>query len=438
VQRAVSDDLSFPGTSARPSPGRVGWAVLLLALATARGHGTSVDEGHIYGTARSLVQNGSWHLPEPLNDRTLSRYSPLPSLLATPFHALGLAVGDAVRGLLSDAGKGTAAREQVAEVITYMTNGVTTAGTAVFLYHFLLTVYRSTPAAIVGVAGYALCTPALVYAGSLYVQPFLAFFLMATAWALGTNRSWLMALAWLAMVWTRVDSIVLLPCLWVGVAVLNQAGSQRRRARAALCVGTLAGIGLSCGTNVLRGDPWFAGAYAEESFISNPLVGMFGLLASPGKGLVWFSPLAVAGLMVGFPFARRNPVCRFALSCVASYLTLTASWWTWHGGYCWGPRLLLPVMPFCVMPLAAYVREQIQGGTVARLWWLGPVALYSFLVQLVGTGAHPFAEREGYRGLIAPEAEYLFVPSLALLWVEPPFLRDWWWLTLGRSFPSVA
>lgn len=109
-------------------------------------------------------------------------------------------------------------------------------------------------------------------------------------------------------------------------------------------------------TNDLRfGDPLETGygqAFASGTFFSYPLhLGLLGLLVSPGKGLLWMAPgllLLPWGLRrVDGGRAGRWPklLAFLALACFVP-VALTQ---TWTGAYTYGPRYLLPFLPFAWM-----------------------------------------------------------------------------------------
>jgi len=69
-------------------------------------------------------------------------------------------------------------------------------------------------------------------------------------------------------------------------------------------------------------------------------------------GLVWFSPLVF--LLPGtWPrFHREHRLESFAcIAFVGSTLIFFAAYTYWHGGWSYGPRLLIPILPFLILPL---------------------------------------------------------------------------------------
>jgi hypothetical protein len=68
---------------------------------------------------------------------------------------------------------------------------------------------------------------------------------------------------------------------------------------------------------------------------------IYGLLVSPGKGMLIFCPLTLLLLRVRYrELAARREVA-LLLMLGGTYFCFAASLWFWDGDYCWGPRLLL-------------------------------------------------------------------------------------------------
>lgn len=82
----------------------------------------------------------------------------------------------------------------------------------------------------------------------------------------------------------------------------------------------------------------------------------FGLLLSPGVGLLIFVPI-LASVFFSFPdFYRRNkPECILFLSFVVLFMIFYGAHGggSWHGLIAWGPRYLVSIIPFLLLPLGA-------------------------------------------------------------------------------------
>ncbi len=77
-----------------------------------------------------------------------------------------------------------------------------------------------------------------------------------------------------------------------------------------------------------------------------PLTGLLGVLVSPGRGLLTFSPFLVVGLVgVASRRLRRQPLFLLALAWAGLQALLVARNADWWGGWCYGPRLLSDSLP---------------------------------------------------------------------------------------------
>jgi hypothetical protein len=134
-----------------------------------------------------------------------------------------------------------------------------------------------------------------------------------------------------------------------------------------------------------------SGGYAMAILSGSTLTGVAGLLLSPGRGLLIYTPVAVFALCAFFPSAavarvRHKPLLMTAaLFIILELLTMAASirWW---GGYTWGPRLLTEIAPALIVLMAAGV------AVMDRPWprrAFATLAVYSVLIQAEGAFFYP-------------------------------------------------
>jgi hypothetical protein len=104
--------------------------------------------------------------------------------------------------------------------------------------------------------------------------------------------------------------------------------------------------------NDLRfGDPMQFG-YTREGFTTPVGEGVLGLLFSPGKSVFFYAPPLVLSAILWSRFRRAYPALgEFLALAWAAALIFYGAWWAWHGGWCWGPRFLVPLMPLSALPL---------------------------------------------------------------------------------------
>jgi hypothetical protein len=180
----------------------------------------------------------------------------------------------------------------------------------------------------------------------------------------------------------RSDSLVLV-VPWLALAVFLCAPDRVRAT-----IGYSAGffpffVGWALYNNLRFGAPWRLG-YANNPFNHDPVTGVTGLLFSPGRGLFIYVPIAIVALLgLALAWRRRPILVALCVVLLVARVLFYAPWWAWNGGWCWGPRFLVPAMPALAVGFAEIVR---RARNVPRrsLIAFGVIAAVSFLVQLAG------------------------------------------------------
>jgi hypothetical protein len=159
-------------------------------------------------------------------------------------------------------------------------------------------------------------------------------------------------------------AIHLAPAGVVALALGWRAGVRPLLRRAALfAVGPLLAGLIQVGYNYLRyqGLPnaLFRTGYEHEAGFSTPLdVGLAGLLFSPGKSLFLYAPALLLAPLGLWLLARHDGrpgrvAAALILAQAALSFVFNGMWWAWTGNFAWGPRLIFPVLPLLIWPLAA-------------------------------------------------------------------------------------
>lgn len=375
----------------------VGVFLLLLSvyLVTYSGRIHSVDEAYIVavtaslGKARLDVNQVAFYQPSfsqvaqigvtgPDGD-TFCKKGPAVSLLAFPFF-WGL-------GLLPGVGAVHAA---------HLTSAAVTALTGSVLYLYLTGLGFSRRASVASSLLWGTGTLAWPYARMLFAEPVGALGLAVALYAAALFRrrpeTWVAFLAGFgtgSIVLAIPSTAPLLPVL-VG-PLLPLLWNRDHATRRKLLQGGIGGVTVPLlvmfAYNALRfGTPLDTGYRFSLADLRPPLTGIVGLLFTPARGLVFYSPLvllAVPGYIRGW--RRHRTDFAISLSLLGSFLLFYGAWVIWHGGWSWGPRYLVPVLPALSGPIA-WTLENFRSLSARLL--ISLVVAVSLLVQMVGAAAN--------------------------------------------------
>lgn len=316
-----------------------------------------------------------YFLQQSADGRLLGRYPVATPLVAAPFavpavlwqHALGFDDDDV--------------RFRLVTVLTERTAAA--AITAASVAALFLAAARLTSAGLAtGVAlAYAFATSTWsVSSQGLWQHGLAELSLAAAALALlgpDSRRSAASCGVWIALA-VAARPIMLVFALAVALFVWR----ERRRGLPAFVAGAAPVAGLLAWYNLLYVGS-VTGGYIGGNFVPPSLGATAGLLFSPSRGLLVYTPLALLALPVAWQRPSRAPAClRALLLGVAGYLLLFTCFRYWWGGSCYGPRYLtdaLPALALCAVPAV----ERLWPRPAGRAWIL-LLALWGVAVQAIG------------------------------------------------------
>lgn len=164
--------------------------------------------------------------------------------------------------------------------------------------------------------------------------------------------------------WTAiVFGVVSTPAASIGLVLLAIVQTVRTRQVRQLLPVIAAAALIMLEAWIRRGGP-FATGYGKQS-LSNPLwLGLFQIVFSFGRGIVFYVP----GLLLWLSGrVRRQLPGRFAVALmmvfIAGLILVYAKWWAWYGGITWGPRFFT----FAAIPASILIASRIwrAGNSVA-------------------------------------------------------------------------
>lgn len=182
-------------------------------------------------------------------------------------------------------------------------------------------------------------------------------------------------------------------------------------------------------------DFGYAGSFDRLGF-SNPIfVGLWGLFLSPGKSFFLYNPVTIlAGFSLPAFFRRKKKELLLFVGICVAIVVPHACWWSWSGDWAWGPRFLLPMIPYFILPLGFLFSSPSMAISWKRSLVVAMI-FFSILVQLVGAAVNPHTflkiRSEAVDSIIVTkggEAAHMFfdVSSVNFIPMFSPVLGNWW------------
>ncbi len=116
--------------------------------------------------------------------------------------------------------------------------------------------------------------------------------------------------------------------------------------------------------------------------------GLSGLLFSPSRGLLIFSPVAIFGLWALFKvlFLKEQYFLKAVALSFLILLVTASKWFDWWGGLCYSYRPIVDTMPF--LAILSVLTVPIMMKNNVRKWILSLALLWSIYTQVLGAFAY--------------------------------------------------
>lgn len=376
---------------------RLAWLALLLLcccvfLCTAPGRITYPDDEIVFQTTQSLVEerdlaidgipkrtgersdrpNGTFGWGEGRDGLRYGFFGQALSVVAVPMYMLADATVDRVPELWRYAVRSDLftfhARNLQADwlrLIVSLTNCLLTPLAAVLLGMWLRALGHGPRVSLAVAAIYALCTTAWPYSRTFLSEPLSTVVLLGAALAVTRFRQtgrahhlWIAAALAGASVHVHVLNVLAIPCVF-GYAIgwkLELPKTQRRDWIVALSICGL-GLALLGFSQWWRfGSPFETGRFDHYGHWVWPFEALLTILVAPGRSLLIYSPPLFLALWAWPALRRRDgATAMFVLVLALTRLLFVACRSDWHGGWAIGPRYMVPMVPFLLVPLAGWL-----------------------------------------------------------------------------------
>jgi hypothetical protein len=361
------------------------WLFVLMAaafLVFQNGVVTGYDGGTMYEVTKSMVDRGTFAVPEEWNalpgrdGLAYSRYGLGLSVVAALPYALSRPLGDLL-GRPEDVSSGA-----VSSVMPLIAAALVAA-----LYLLARRMNAGVVPALIVAVGAVVGTFMLPYSKDFFSEPLATLLLVIAIERMLAGRAATAGLAMGAAVLTRPQTLLFAPVL-----VLVAWHQHGRSGLVRTVTGLAPGLILTFAYNILRFQDPFLFGYQDSGFTTPFIDGARGLLFEPTKSVFLFAPIVVL-----LPFALRRlwRKDRPAFVLIGGNLAITfvmiATWFAWHGGWCWGPRLLLPGIIPAIAAIGPWLSTATRRGAATTLFAFG--FLVSFPALIVSTQAQQFEVR---------------------------------------------
>jgi hypothetical protein len=331
-------------------------------LLTSTGRVRTPDEYNTLYTTESLVLRGSTAVPQAValhnfygrydvHGLPRAAYPPGQALLCAPWYAVGQYVLARLPGVPAEDA------DLMVAFAACLSSATFAALTVAFFFLLLTGMGIGARAGLFAAALLGVGTPIFAYSGWLFSEPISAAIFVGVAWLLfGRGREPISLrralvaglILGLATIVRPTDGLAI-PVF--AAAVLVRDGKTALRSAFVICAAAVVGVGILLIHNaVLFGSPFqfgypeaAEGAKRLNTFETPLWKGFYGFLFSPGKSVFLFAPpmiLALAGWRRLWKMERGAATVAMALPLV--YLFFYARYTQWEGGYCVGPRYLVP------------------------------------------------------------------------------------------------
>ena len=371
-------------------------------------HDQPAPAGRQIGNARAYYYQATWNFQEPVDlDSARLEYSAHSGNL----YIDGAAARNAEGAWVDSPGVGRVWSERqnadfFRRIWFPLANALITAFGAVVVYRVVGRLGYRTNIALTTALIYGLSTMAWPYATFDFAEPLVAALIVTIVWLIliydQTRLCRYLTLAggvMLAAIATKYVTVIVFPILVVAIILSHKPETTwgrvgRRSLKPVLAFAAptttivlvgLVGAAVVFDVHLLYVSQLFEGI--SRGWLGLPIeLGLHGLVWSWGKGLLWYNPVLFLALPAIPWFIYRSGWRSFVFVAIPlAYLVLYSKKEVWYGGNGWGPRYLVPILPFLIVMAAPLFEWVIARGrhTIVRMAFAS-VLLASIAVQVLG------------------------------------------------------
>ncbi len=400
---------------------------LSLYLFTASGHLYVLDETLIAFLTKRIVEDKSLSLPDsfypisppPVIGRDNKLYSPCgiaQSILAIPFYLFGKLIDmafdlDKIVGI------------NYPYILSFsLFNSFVTALSALIFFIISRRLYSQKTSFLITLF-YGMGSMAWPYSRYFFNQPLTALCLLIAFYALylyiqtASFKHLILSGSFIGFsILTRTDNLIVIPVFFLYLLLSLKNEQQTRpnllKTIAVFFLPIVLSVMMVALYNFIRFDSFFQTGYGDlkNSEFYSPIEGLYGMLFSSGKSIFLYNPILflLPFCLKDFFLRRKNEAILCGLLFFV-FLFTYSGWGCWDGGGTWGPRFLLPIIPFLILPMGLFIEEK-RGFKKAIL---SVLFLFSIFVQIVGISVDFNAYIKITRKLYNSDLPIVFYPEIS-------------------------
>jgi hypothetical protein len=372
----------MPPAALTPLAKRIGLLLFLalnfIFLITSSGRVRTIDEVSVDLQAESLALHGNTAVPQAealgtfygKRDRwgqPRAPYGTAQAVLVLPWHFAGRMLRAVLPGIPARS------KDLFLDAVVASSSATFAALAAALAFLIFCRLEMDVKPALWAAVMTALATPLFSYSAWFFSEPLVAALLLAGALVLFTGDAAVPSSPKFAAIagiflgvalWVRPSHLIAAPVFFLAILVRD----RKRGLAAAFTLAVV--VGIFGGAYLVRNQIYFGrpfefgypdvaeGGRHLNTFRTPLVTGLFGLLFSPGKSVFLFAPpivLAIAGVR---RLWRRDAGLAFvAAGLPLIYLSFFARYTQWEGGYCVGPRYLVPALVVLCLGLGPMLAE---------------------------------------------------------------------------------
>jgi SAM-dependent methyltransferase len=337
-------------------------AMLPVFLFVQEGAITGYDGGTMYEVTRSMAEQGDVAISEEWNT--------LPGRKGLEYSRYGLGLSLVAffpYVLVSPIANLSESRDVILEAAAGSAMAFISAGLVVAIYLLARRLGAGARAAVLVGVGSVIGTFMLPYTKEFFAEPLTALLLVVAFERLLADSPIASGFALGLAVLTRAQNIVLAPLILL-IALRRRGLAGALGAVASMTLG----VAVTLAYNHVRFGSPFEFGYEDVGFTTPFFEGATGLLFNPLKSIFIFTPVVML-LPIALAHLWRTNRDAFTLITGNLFITfaITATWFAWHGGWGWGPRLLIPALIPALAAIGSWVSTTRRRKAAAGLFATG-------------------------------------------------------------------